>query len=136
MAKRGAGSPVAERVAEARSDDTASVDAALTALQRDGILVPRPAEVREYLLRYPDMAHPVVVACKASVERFRANAQLSLELYRDPEIDDQYLALYVRQEAYEDGILDKIRDTRDGYRALFGGSSGYFLLTTDFDAPR
>jgi len=36
-----------------------------------------------------------------------------LEVYHDPEIDDTYLALNVRQELYDENIMDMI-GTRSG----------------------
>ncbi len=47
----------------------------------------------------------VQVVCRTAAECFGEQVQLSLEVYRDPEIRDEYLTLYVRQENYDDEQL-------------------------------
>jgi hypothetical protein len=60
-----------------------------------------------------------------------------LELYRDPEIDDEYLTLYVRQRRYDaDKLLEEIEDLRAGSQAALRETSGWLLVTTDFRPPR
>ncbi|MDQ1327006.1 MAG: hypothetical protein QG641_286, partial [Candidatus Poribacteria bacterium] len=56
--------------------------------------------------------------------------------YRDPEIDDQYLTLYVRQSKYEETIMDKIEEIRLPYSDELADKTGYLLLTTDFQFPK
>ena len=77
-----------------------------------------------------------MTACERASERFRETAQLSVELYRDPEFDDQYLTLYVRQERYQDDILKAIEGLSGAYEGELSGRAGWFLVTTDFEQPR
>ncbi len=105
-------------------------------LQQHQIVVPQPMEVRDYLDRYTDMIDLVLSVCKKARERFVVPTQLSLELYCDPEIDDEYLALYVRQENYEADILDKIESISAPFDAKLAAKSGWLLVTTDFSPPR
>ena len=60
------------------------------------------------------------------------NTQLSLEVYHDPEIEDEYLTLYVRQADYDEHVLSTIEDIRAGYEGELAGRSGWLLVTTDF----
>jgi len=99
-------------------------------------MVPQPAEVRDYLLRYPDMTDLLLSVCKMARERFGAPTQLSLEVYHDPEIEDEYLTLYVRQENYDEQILDKVESICAEYEKMIAGRSGWLLVTTDFQPPR
>ena len=63
-------------------------------------------------------------------------AQLSLELYRDPEVSDAYLTLYARQEDYEPGLMDELEEVSKQLDEHLEGTSGFLLLTTDFQPPR
>lgn len=102
----------------------------------DGIIIPRPLEVQGYLDRYSELCDILPAASRNVRERFDGSAQLSLELYRDPEIEDEYLTLYVRQEHYDSDILDEL----NGIAASFDGqlrlTPSWFLITTDFQPLR
>ena len=100
------------------------------------VIIPNPKEVRNYLYQYPDIVDVVEFACGETRNRFTQPTQLSLELYRDPEIDDNYLTLYVRQEKYDDDVMDIIEDIWPIYSDELADKSGYFLLTTDFQFPK
>jgi hypothetical protein len=99
------------------------------------VKIPNPSEVADYLYDHLDMGWVLLVACQAACDTFENEAQLCLEVYRDPEIDDKYLVLYVRQEHYEADILDKIDSASAKYEKELVGKSGWFLLTTDFRPP-
>ena len=75
-------------------------------------------------------------ACDRIREDFGAEAELSLDEYRDPEIDDHYLSLCVRQPVYDPDILARIRGVRASFADEWNGSAGWVLITTDFRAPR
>ncbi len=74
--------------------------------------------------------------CKRARKHFRPDVELSLEVYRDPEIDDEYLTLYVRQSEYDLTIMDRIDEVREQLAALLNHVSGSLLITTDFCPPR
>jgi hypothetical protein len=118
------------------TDVTSEIEAALSWLGSEGIVIPQPAAVRDYLLRYPDMADLLPLVCKVARERLGKDTQLSLELYRDPEIDDEYLTLYVRQENYDEHILEMLESVSAEYEEKLTESSGWLLVTTDFRPPR
>ena len=52
---------------------------------------------------------------RVSVEALPTTVQLSLEMYRDPEIDDVYLALLVRAQISGDELLIGISRARSAY---------------------
>ena len=114
------------------TDITFQIENALNRLLQKGITVPHPSEIRDYLIRYQDMIGLLLSVCKSVRERFGTNAQLSLEVYHDPEIEDEYLTLYVRQEKYDDNILDVIEDISTQYEDELVNKSGWLLVTTDF----
>ncbi len=112
------------------------IEPTLERLCAQGIRIPRPAEVRDYLTHYPDVIAVAGKACEAASALFAGQAELSLELYVDPEIDDRYLTLYVRQNTYDPNIMEMIGRVQEGYDCELDASSGWFLVTTDFQPPR
>jgi hypothetical protein len=115
------------------TDQIESVLASLCSLQ---ILIPRPAEVRGYLLRSPDLADLLPFIGGVAREGLGIETHLSLEWYHDPEIEDEYLTLYVRQEHYDGHIMDIIERVRSAYEEKLAERSGWLLVTTDFRRPR
>jgi len=115
---------------------TRQVEDVLFALRSKGIAIPRPADVRDYLVQYPDIIDLLLQVGFSASRRFGPATELSLELYRDPEIDDEYLTLYVRQASYDEHILDEIEDVSAEYERELAGRSGWLLVTTDFRPPR
>jgi hypothetical protein len=113
----------------------AKIDETFAALKRDHVLIPVSPEVRDYLLRYPDMIDCLVPVAELAREELGSQPQLSLELYRDPEIDDQYLTLYVRQEPLDDDLMDKIDKILEDRRGILDNTSGWLLVTTDGRPP-
>ena len=73
------------------------------------------AEIRDYLLRFPDLLDLIPEVCTTVVQRFGKDAQLSLKVHRDPGLEDGLLALYVRLKQYDDQVMDKIEDIRLEY---------------------
>lgn len=76
------------------STDVKQIVEVLNQLHQDWIKIPKPAEVRAYLLRYPDLTDLLPFICKIARERVGIRPELSLEVYHDPEIEDEYLTLY------------------------------------------
>jgi hypothetical protein len=104
-------------------------------LQLHGVRVGQQDDVYEYLLRFPDMIEVVEQAVLAA-RRCCKEAELQLEVYRDPEGEDEHLVLYARFTAYDENVMVRIRAARDQYRHLLRGKSGWFILTTDFQQPK
>ncbi len=106
-------------------------------LQRSAVLHPHaPAPGTAGVPRPPPGMTDVVEKASAETRReFGDTAELTLELYHDPEIDDQYLILCVRQAAYEKHIMDRIEAVRARYRDALADKSGWLHVTTDFCPP-
>jgi hypothetical protein len=105
-------------------------------LQAEGIVVPRPREVGEYLRQHPDLAELVPALCAEARREFDAATELSLEVYRDPEVNDRYLTLYVRQRNSGADLLPRIHRVGEAHAKDLAGVSGNLLVTTDFRPPR
>jgi WD40 repeat protein len=109
---------------------------ALDQLAQHDVLLPQPADVDRYLAAHRALGKLLPTICAKAREVFGSSDELSLELYKDPEIDDQYLTLYVRQQRYAPDLMEKI----DRFSRQFDDSlekpSGYLLITSDFRRPR
>lgn len=118
----------------AEAVDAKAVETLLEELRAQGIRIPRPAEVRDYLLGYPDMLALTYQVCERARTEFVGTAALSLEFYVDPEIDDPHLVLYVRREPYDPSIWDGIERMRECYEDALADLSGWLHVTVDFRA--
>ncbi len=120
-------------------DKTASeIDPAalLQQLTPNKVQVPKRDEVLAYMVKFPQLGELVPAICARVRKTFGSQVELSLELYRDPEIEDRYLTLYIRQVEYNPNIMERI----EGVSRLFDRGlekvPGSFLITTDFCPPR
>lgn len=118
------------------SSVTTPIKRALEIARADQVLIPNPDEVRDYLTRFPDTLEVMQVACAATVEQFDASAEISLEVYHDPEIEDEHLIIYVRREQYEEDIMEAIESASVVFEDALIHASGWLLITTDFQPPR
>jgi hypothetical protein len=124
-------------ITPAVNEPGADPEAILADLGSNGILIPAPGEVLQYLSLHPDLTAQLPAYWQVAARAGGDAAQLSLELYRDPEIDDEHLVIYIRQEDYQDNLIDRIDEA---YNALLNesnyGTSGWIHVTTDFARPR
>jgi hypothetical protein len=115
---------------------TTEIESALKWLRDRDIGIAHPSAVRDYLLRYPDMANLLYFFCSTAQKGFGVRTQLSLEVYIDPEIEDTHLTLYARQTPYEDDFWRKVERVSETIRPFLEKSSGWFIVTTDFAPPK
>jgi hypothetical protein len=108
----------------------------LNRLTRSNILLAKRDEVEEYVAHYPALGSLLDGVCATVRDAFGQGVELSLELYKDPEEQDQYLTLYVREGKYEFGILSRIEAVASQFTAQLETVSGHLLVTTDFRRPR
>jgi hypothetical protein len=114
---------------------TPLVEGILTNLGNRGIVVSNVGDVRDYLMNHPNMDDLLQSVSNRALEVFGETAQLSLEVYHDPEIKDEYLALYVRQEKYQKDIMTKIKAVWSAYKNSPDRELGRLFVTTDFSPP-
>jgi hypothetical protein len=108
----------------------------LSTLAQIGVAVRREDEVRDYLDSHADLLTPVEEVCRSARQEFGPDASLALEVYRDTEIEDEYLTLYVRLPSYPPDTLRKIRSVSEAHEQLLEDKSGTLLVTTDFCPTR
>ena len=108
----------------------------LQRLSEQGVLLPNKKEVTAYLGGHARLARLLPGICSEIRKALGDEVELSLEKYKDPEIDDCYLTLYARQGKYEFDILDRLQAINDRLSQRLEAIPGYFLLATDFSPPR
>ncbi|SRR6266536_4406943 len=98
-----------------------------------GVVCPLPDRVAEYLRAHPDATDIVTGMAGELVREFQGeHAEIELDLYEDPEIDDQYLAFTVRKPTYEDKFVDRLLSVMAKFHEERGSASGWVMVSTDF----
>lgn len=100
------------------------------------VRVPKPIDLSQYLSRHPGIEIVAVSVCQKAATRLQWRGQLSLEVYHDPEVEDEYLILYLRQHKYDPHILDIIESLNRETETEKIRTSGWLLVTTDFQPPQ
>jgi len=131
------------------SEIKAKVDELMERLdQEPKVRVKNPKLVRKYLYKFSDVIDVVPEAVNATKRHF-PEAQLVLDLYQDPEIDDRYLVIYVRLWDYGGSVMERVEEARGELRSFIYrleeaekeflhrlvDKRGWIQLTTDFKKP-
>ena len=93
-----------------------------------------PHAIRDYLSKYPDIIDVVPQAIGAAKRHF-PEAQIVADVYQDPQINDQYLVLYVRLKNYDDSFIERLENAEADFLNQLAGKSGWIQLTTDYRKP-
>jgi hypothetical protein len=115
---------------------TVSMERILNLLTASGISIVKPNKTRRYLVSNPDMLALLIPVCDKVKHSFSPSSSMSLELYEDPDENDRYLTLIVRQLEYQNNILDELKQIALGFGEEMSRLHGWLLLTTDFQPPR
>jgi hypothetical protein len=111
---------------------TQPVEPLLEQLRAQGIRIPRPTEVRDYVACFPDIIPVLRRACELALAEFAGGASLSLELYVDPEIDDRYLTLYLAESSVDAAVWQAIERIEEKYVESLSATSGWLIVIPDF----
>jgi hypothetical protein len=106
------------------------------ALAQQRIVLPCPTDVRAYLGSHPDLAKLAPAICAEARKEFGREAELTLTLYRDPEIKNRHLTLTVRLPSYDHSILERMDRVTQPFDDNLSRASGFLLVTTDLCSPR
>jgi hypothetical protein len=93
-----------------------------------------PHSIREYLLRFTELLDVIPQAVDAAKKHF-PDAQLVMDVYQDPEIDDCYLVLYIRLKHYDDSVVERLEKAEAEFLNQLVHKRGWIQLTTDFREP-
>lgn len=100
------------------------------------VLIRDEDAVCRYLEGHADLYEVLEGICQSARNEFGPPASLRLELYRDPEIVDKYLVLYVRLPDYGRNMLQRIRSVSAAHEDELWDKSGMILVTTDYGPVR
>ena len=100
------------------------------------VITAHPDEVEAYVADHPELVTLLEGISAELRVAFGPEAELALELYKDLEVQDQYLTLYVRQTKYAADLMDRIEAAVRPFMAQLESSTGHLLITTDFRRPR
>jgi hypothetical protein len=122
-------------------EDTATntlpeVKSVMDVLKSMQVKISQFSAVGDYLLAHRDISCLLPPVCSKLTKLFGEDTLLSLEVYSDPEIHDEYLTLYVRQSEYKEGLLDRIDEAMAEFEPMLTSISGWLLVTTDFHPPK
>ena len=100
------------------------------------IHIPDMARVSEYLARHGEIGKHLPEICAALRQAVGSNSEISLEIYKDPEIADSYLTLYVRDKKYSRAFMEHINAISSRFDDQLSEVPGNVVITTDFLPPR
>jgi hypothetical protein len=113
-----------------------ALDRFRAAVAQEHVVIPDTPAVLAYLRAQSGLEDLVGSVCREVRQRFGAGATLSLEVYRDPEVDDPYVVLYVRPTTYDPSVMRRIEAIRHAYSDQLAEAPGWFHITTDFRPAR
>ena len=108
----------------------------LAAIQAHGVAINGVGDVGTYLSVHPELGRQLEWLSRTARQRLGPSTLLTLALVRDPETDDEQLALYARQVSYDPDLLDLLDEVAEGQEDEAGPGTGRVMLTTDFQPPR
>lgn len=111
------------------SDITSRMETLLSCIQRLQVQIPESSKVRNYLVSHLSLASKLPNICLSANCEFGNDSKISLEIYKDPEIDDEHLKVYIHQENYDKPLRTRIRQTSKITNKLIKGMSGWIHLT-------
>jgi len=88
-------------------------------------------DVFEYLSKYPDMIEVIPDILQIAFEELK-DAKFKLEVYHDPEIENEYLILYVSFSNYNKNIIEKIDAVEKKCVDLLIDKTGWLIIDADF----
>jgi hypothetical protein len=100
-------------------------------LRKMGVSIPQPREISAYRAAHPDLAPLLPKIARALRKAFGPSLPISLELYKDPEIDDRYLSFFVRPVGSVSAFIDELDEISRRFDPALAKVSGHFLLMPD-----
>jgi hypothetical protein len=90
-----------------------------------------PDGVADYLLQFSELLDVIPKAVNAA-RRYFPEADLAMDVYQDPEIDDRYLVLRIRPECYDDSVIERLERAESEFIDELAGKKGWIQLTVEF----
>jgi len=93
--------------------------------------VRNPDSVAGYLSQFNELLDVIPRAVNAARKYF-PEADLVMDVYQDPEIDDRYLVLRIRLECYDDSVIERLEKAESEFLGELAGKRGWIQLTVEF----
>jgi len=123
-------------VSQKKVDVNNQISQVLSQVEALEIPIPDSEDVRNYLLHFPDIIDLIIPICKLVKEKFKHPTQISLEVYHDPEIIDEYITIEIRQNKYDESVRKRIKEIRAKYENELTDRNGWVTVITDYRQPR
>jgi len=104
------------------------LDALFEWLLREGVHLANADEVYNYIIQFPGVVAAILGAVRAAKKHF-PEAALMLDVYRDPEIEDAYLRLYIKIDRDERRIDERMDKVESAFIDLLSDTRGWLQLT-------
>ena len=90
-------------------------------------------EIKEYLKKHIELIDKLPIAIEIAKKHF-PDSQIALEYYQDPEIDDKYIAIYVRLKDYDETFIDRLLIASNEIIETLGANfAKHISLDTDYE---
>jgi hypothetical protein len=97
-------------------DVSIQIEQVLSQVKQLEILIPDMDDVQNYLIHFPDIIDLIIPICMLVKEKFWHPTQISLEVYHDPEIIDEYISIEIRQNNYDRSVMKRIEEIGIDFR--------------------
>lgn len=101
-------------------------------LHQINVEVVRPEEVWDYLSRNLDTQRATRAAVVKAQALVPGRIRLHLEVYSDPEADDQYLSLLIRADDYPSTFHQLLDEVQEAVLLALPPQAGWLVVSTDF----
>ena len=102
-----------------------------------GTLVPDLSTLTTYIGKNNDLYRSLVEIVDLCLKWFGDRAQVSVEIYKDPETVDQHIQVVIRQDEYDQDLMEQIKFVHETWYSTGGYycSSSRIHVCTDFEKP-
>ena len=87
--------------------------------------------IKNYLSLFSDLIDLIPIAVSVAKKHF-PEAHIVVDVYKDTEIEDSYIVLYIRLSHYDESFIERLAEAESEILPLLVNKSGWIQLTTDF----
>ncbi|MFA5332317.1 MAG: hypothetical protein WC342_08060 [Methanoregula sp.] len=80
-----------------------------------------------------EVIEPFLYINKIVEDKFPEKHQIYVHKYDDPETEDHFIAIDIRQNHYPDGFINKIWEVRKDFSKKYS-NNGWILISTDYNS--
>jgi len=88
-------------------------------------------QIKYYLSVYRDLIDLIPKAVSIAKKHF-PESHIVIDVYKDPEIEDSYIILYIRLDQYDESFIERLATAESEFLPLLANKKGWIQLSTDF----